>query len=251
MIKFNLFAFLSLALPCIMVSNISAQDASESNQQIIQEYEQWSAMRDDWANLGHFREANEHLEPVQQGSQRVVMMGNSITAGWSGNFPEFFEGKPYINRGISGQTTPQMLVRFRQDVVNLNPDVVVILAGTNDIAGNTGPSSLDMIAHNIYSMAEIAKANGIKVILSSVLPVYDYPWKPGLEPADKIISLNETIKSFSEENGIFYLDYFTAVVDEQNGMKDNLAYDGVHPTEEGYRVMSGLAEEAIRQVLKD
>jgi len=133
----------------------------------------------DWANLNVFKEANLKLSPPESHEDKVVFMGNSITIGWENALPEFFEGKKYINRGISGQTTPQMLIRFRQDVVKLQPRVVVILAGTNDIAGNTGPSTIKMIADNIFSMAEIAKANNIKVILSSVLPVYDYPWKKG------------------------------------------------------------------------
>ena len=163
----------------------------------------------DWANLGEFQEANGKIENPKPNENRVVFMGNSITIGWLHLRPEFFENKPYINRGISGQTTPQMLIRFRQDVVDLKPKAVVILAGTNDIAGNTGPSTLEMIADNIKSMAEIAHANGIKVIISSTLPAYDYPWKPGLEPANKIIELNEMIRNYADAKGHIYLDYFT------------------------------------------
>ena len=177
-------------------------------------------------------------------------MGNSITEGWGRMVPEFFEGKPYINRGISGQTTPQMLIRFRQDVVALQPKVVVILAGTNDIAGNTGPSTIEMIADNLMSMAEIAEANGIKVVISSVLPVYDYPWKPGLEPAMKIVELNQMLKKYCKQQGHVYLDYFKAVVDDRNGMKAEYADDGVHPTKAGYAVMGPLAEAAIARALK-
>ena len=148
----------------------------------------------DWANLARYKDDNTKLGLPKPGEKRVVFMGNSITEGWGNLNPDFFKGKPYVNRGISGQTTPQMLVRFRPDVINLKPAVVVILAGTNDIAGNTGPSTLEMIADNIYSMAEMAKANGIKVVICSVIPAFDYPWKPGLEPAEKIASLNEMLK---------------------------------------------------------
>src|SRR5204862_6276734 len=146
-------------------------------------------VRNDWANLERYRRANDSLPPPAPGEKRVVFMGNSITDGWARFFPQMFPGKPYVGRGIGGQTTPQMLVRFRQDVIALKPAVVVILAGTNDIAGNTGPSTLEMIEDNLASMAEVARANGIAVVLSSVLPVYDYPWKPGLEPAPKIMAL--------------------------------------------------------------
>ena len=158
-------------------------------------------------------------------------------------------GKPYVNRGISGQTTPQMLVRFRADVIGLKPAVVVILAGTNDIAGNTGPSTIEMIMDNIVSMTELAQANGIKVVLSSVLPVFDYPWKPGLNPAEKIAALNKFIKNYADKNGIVYLDYYSSMVDERKGLKDEYTSDGVHPNEAGYKVMEPLAEEAIEKVL--
>ncbi|MGB3152042.1 MAG: SGNH/GDSL hydrolase family protein, partial [Maribacter sp.] len=156
---------------------------------------------------------------------------------------------PYINRGISGQTTPQMLLRFRQDVIDLKPEIVVILAGTNDIAGNTGPSTLEMISDNIKGMAELAHANGIKVILSSTLPAYDYPWKPGMEPADKIIALNKMIKTYAEANNHIYLDYFSAMVDDRNGLPKKYAEDEVHPTTEGYKVMEPLVEQAISKAL--
>ena len=203
----------------------------------------------DWPNLNQFQEANAKLAAPAADEDRVVFMGNSITIGWLNNRPEFFEGKPYINRGISGQTTPQMLIRFRQDVVDLKPKVVVILAGTNDIAGNTGPSTLEMIADNIKSMAEIAHANGIKVVLSSTLPAYDYPWKPGLKPAPKIMALNKMIKSYAEEKGHIYLDYFSTMADKRNGLPKKFANDEVHPTVEGYKVMEPLVEEAIAEAL--
>jgi lysophospholipase L1-like esterase len=155
-----------------------------------------------------------------------------------------------VGRGISGQTTPQMLVRFRQDVVALQPKVVVILAGTNDIAGNTGPSTIEMIEDNMASMAEIAKANHIRVVLSSVLPVYDYPWRPGLEPAGKIVALNAWLRSYAAAHGATYLDYHSAMADERQGLKAALTYDGVHPNEAGYRVMASLAEPAIEAALR-
>ena len=203
----------------------------------------------DWADLNRFKEANSTIPELQDNEDRIVFMGNSITIGWLNKRPEFFEGKPYINRGISGQTTPQMLIRFRQDVINLNPKVVTILAGTNDIAGNTGPSTLEMIMDNIKGMAELAHANGIKVILSSTLPAYDYPWKPGLEPSGKIIALNKMIKEYADANGHIYLDYFSAMVDERNGLPKKYAEDEVHPTVEGYKVMEPLVEAAITNAL--
>lgn len=203
----------------------------------------------DWPNLAQFQEANAALEAPADDEDRVVFMGNSITIGWINSRPEFFEGKPWINRGIGGQTTPQMLVRFRQDVIDLKPKVVLILAGTNDIAGNTGPSTLDMIMDNIKGMAEMAHANNIKVILSTTLPAYDYPWKPGLEPAPKIIALNKMIRTYCDDMGHIYLDYFSAMADERDGLPKKYANDEVHPTKEGYAVMEPLAENAIAKAL--
>lgn len=208
-----------------------------------------SAQETDWPALKHFREANAQLPDPGPEENRVVFMGNSITIGWLNSMPSFFEGKPYINRGISGQTTPQMLLRFRQDVIDLQPKVVVILAGTNDIAGNTGPSSLEMIMDNIKSMSELARANDIKVVLSSVLPAYDYPWRPGLEPHKKIPALNQMIRDYAKQQGIIYLDYFSALDNGKNGMDKQLAEDGVHPTQKGYQLMAPLAEEAISKAL--
>ena len=204
----------------------------------------------DWPNLNRFRADNALLGTPDKGDKRVVFLGNSITQGWKETHPTFFSENPYVNRGISGQTTPQMLVRFRQDVIALQPKVVVILAGTNDIAGNTGSSTLEMIEDNLASMAELANANGIRVVLSSVLPAYDYPWKPGLEPAEKIVTLNAWIKSYCERKGFIYLDYFTPMADERHGLKAELTYDGVHCTAKGYDVMEPLAKEAIKQALK-
>jgi lysophospholipase L1-like esterase len=200
--------------------------------------------------LQRYREANATLGAPAPGESRVVFYGNSITEGWARHFDAMFPNKPYIGRGISGQTTPQLLVRFRQDVVALKPRAVVILAGTNDIAGNTGPSTVEMIQDNLASMADIARANGIRVILSSVLPVYDYLWRPGLEPAPKIVALNRWLADYALRNGHVYLDYHSAMADHRQGMRADLTYDGVHPTEAGYRVMAPLAERAIIAALR-
>ena len=206
-------------------------------------------LRNDWADLARYRAANDSLGAPKAGEARVVFMGNSITDSWARLFAEQFPGKPYIGRGISGQTTPQMLVRFRQDVVALRPAVVVILAGTNDIAGNTGPSTLEMIEDNIRSMTEIARANRIAVVLASVLPVFDYPWKPGLEPAAKIVALNRWLRAYSDSVGAVYLDYHGAMADQRQGLRADLTRDGVHPNVAGYRVMAPLAEAAIQRAL--
>lgn len=203
----------------------------------------------DWPNLARYQKANAELGPPKAGERRVVFMGNSITEAWAPYFAQEFAGKPYVGRGISGQTTPQMLVRFRQDVVALEPAVVVILAGTNDIAGNTGPSTLEMIEDNIASMSEIARANGIRVVLASVLPVWDYPWKRGLEPAEKIVALNAWIKQYAQRAGAVYADFHSAMSDDKHGMKDGLARDGVHPTAAGYAIMAPIVEAAIDSVL--
>jgi lysophospholipase L1-like esterase len=176
-------------------------------------------------------------------------MGDSITEGWSAIMPSFFSGKPYVNRGISGQTTPQMLVRFRADVIDLKPAVVLILAGTNDIAGNTGPIELTEIAGNIASMAELARANGIKVVICAVLPAADYSWRPGLSPDQKIPALNMLLQNYAKQEGFFYLDYFAEMTDGKNGLRPNLGSDGAHPNKAGYNIMGPLAEQAIQDVI--
>ena len=203
----------------------------------------------DWPNLNKYQNQNTLLGSPIAGQNRIVFMGDSITEFWAFTSPEFFAGKPYIDRGISGQTTPQMLIRFRADVIALKPTVVLIMAGVNDIAENTGPSTLEMITDNIFSMAELAKANHIKLILCSVLPAYDFPWKPGLEPAEKIVSLNKSIKEYADAHKIMYLDYYSAMVNEQKGLKAIYSEDGVHPNKAGYEVMNPLAEKAISKIL--
>lgn len=209
-------------------------------------------LRNDWPNLQKFVKANAEVPPPAPGEDRVVFMGNSIFEGWQRYFATMFPGKPYIDRAIGGQTTPQMLVRFHQDVVALKPKVVVILAGTNDIAGNTGPATLEMIENNLAAMSEIAKANGIRVVLASVLPVYVYPWRPSVEhPAQTIVALNTWMKDYAQKNGLVYLNYHSAMADEKLGMRSDLASDGVHPNEAGYRIMAPLTEAAIREALKE
>ena len=218
--------------------------------QRTQEQEEIDRLRNDWANLARYRRDNAALPSVPPGERRVVFMGNSITEGWAPLFPSLFPGKPYIGRGISGQTTPQMLVRFRQDVIALKPAVVVIHAGTNDIAGNSGPATLEMIEDNLMSMVELARANGIAVVLASVLPAYDYPWKRGLEPAPKIVALNAWMRAYAARHGLVYLDYHSAMADARQGLERELSEDGVHPNEAGYRVMAPLAEKAIAEALR-
>lgn len=205
----------------------------------------------DWPDLNRFRKQNDSLGVPAEGEQRVVFMGNSITEGWPNKDPEFFKNPNYVNRGIGGQTTPQMLLRFRADVIDLQPKVVVILAGTNDIAGNTGPMTLEEIRDNIISMSELAKSNGIEVVISSVLPALDYVWRPGLEPNIKIPKLNSMLKNYAENNDLIYLDYFNAMADDKNGLPKELAEDGVHPTIEGYAIMKPLVEKAIASALKN
>jgi lysophospholipase L1-like esterase len=206
-------------------------------------------LRSDWAGLRRYRAANDSIGAPAAGEQRVVFYGNSITDSWARWFPAMFPGRPYVGRGISGQTTPQMLVRFHQDVVGLHPAAVVILAGTNDIAGNTGPSTLEMIEDNLSAMTELAQAHGIRVVLASVLPVFDYPWKRGLEPAPKIIALNAWMQRYAAAVGATYLDYHSAMADARGGLPASLSADGVHPNEAGYRVMAPLAEAAIARAL--
>ncbi len=211
----------------------------------------------DWPNLGRYQAENMRLQPPQPGSPRVVFMGDSITEGWmnhgtgaSPQNPGFFPGKPWLDRGISGQTTPQMLLRFRQDVIDLKPSVVVIFAGTNDIAGNTGPITPEQTEGNIKSMAELAKANGIKVVLCSILPAYEFKWRPGRDPAPKIVAINRWIESYAEAQHYPYVDFHKAMADQRGGLPENLSHDGVHPTAAGYAIMNPLVEAGIQQALK-
>ena len=214
--------------------------------------------RNDWPNLARYNEDNKKIVPPAKGEQRVVFMGDSITDSWRDPiYGGFFPGKPYIDRGISGQTTPQMLIRFRPDVIALKPRVVVILAGTNDLAGNTGPTTLEAIEDNFRSMSELATANGIHVVLASVLPVSDYELHDGKpitqtvrRPPEKIIALNRWLQKFAKAHHHVYLDYFSAMVDDKGFLKDALSDDGLHPNAQGYAVMAPLAEAAIAASLK-
>lgn len=241
----------AILLLCIVCGGFPAyaQENGKEAQKTEQQKAEETRIKMDWPNLHRFRDENAKLGLPAVGESRVVFMGNSITEGWSRMDPDFFKGRPYINRGISGQTTPQMLIRFKQDVVHLEPKVVVINAGINDIAGNTGISTQEMIEDNLSSMCEIARANGITVILASVLPAYDFPWRKGLEPAEKVVALNKWIKEYAGKNGHIYLDYFTPMADERHGLKAELTYDGVHPNLAGYKVMEPLVDKAIAKVL--
>jgi len=204
----------------------------------------------DFAWLARYKEADVKLGAPAPGESRVVFMGDSITEGWHFDAPGgVFASKPYINRGISGQTTPQMVLRFHQDVIALQPKVVVILAGTNDIAGNTGPMTLEQTEDNIAAMAEMATANKIEVVLCSILPAFDYPWQPGLTPAPKIDTLNAWIKDYAAKNRHVYVDYHSAMKDEHDGLPANLSKDGVHPLPAGYEIMAPLVEAGIAKAL--
>ena len=196
--------------------------------------------------------ANRALPPPTPGRPRVVLLGNSITEGWPGADPAFFASQTYeyVGRGIGGQTTPQLLVRFRQDVLDLHPAAVAILAGINDIAQNTGPYEPEATLNNIKSMTELAQAHGIRVVLCSVLPAYDFPWRPGLEPAPKVLALNQQLKAYAAQQHATYLDYHSAMADNRQGLPPELAKDGVHPTLAGYRLMEPLLAKAVAEALR-
>lgn len=206
------------------------------------------SFHNDWPNIRKYQDENSKLPPPAPGENRIVFMGNSITEFWKVNDPGYFT--TYINRGISGQTTPQMLVRFREDVINLKPAVVVILAGINDIAQNTGPIKLEDTFGNIISMVQLARAENIKVVMSSVLPANHFPWRPAITPTEKVIALNKMLKDYADANHIVYLDYYSAMVDDQKGLPSTLSGDGVHPNLAGYKVMEPLAEQSISEALK-
>lgn len=207
-------------------------------------------LKTDWANLKKYAGENRRLNPPAKNEKRVVFMGDSITEFWKYTDSSFFGDNHYINRGISGQTTPQMLVRFRPDVIELKPAVVVILAGINDIAGNTGPITLETVFGNIVSMAQLARSNNIRVVLCSVLPASDFPWRPGLQPAEKVRRLNDMIKSWCEKEQVVYVDYYSKMVNDQNGLDKKYGDDGVHPNLAGYRVMEPLVQQGIKKALK-
>jgi lysophospholipase L1-like esterase len=261
---------IALSTVLLLAAGISAQEAGAKNETAVKptndcvnptslekRLEEMDRHLKDWPELARYQEANSKLAPSPKDEERVVFMGDSITDSWSNpQFGGFFPGKSYVNRGISGQTTPQMLIRFRPDVIALQPRAVVILAGTNDIAGNTGPMTLEETEGNLASMAELAHAHGIRVVLSSVMPVSDLTGadgkkiiQTGKRPPGKILAVNEWIKKFSAADGDVYLDYFSAVVDENGRFKAELTYDGLHPNTKGYAVMAPLAEKAIHEAL--
>jgi lysophospholipase L1-like esterase len=213
-------------------------------------YSQHEIPNGDWPNLQRYAVENSRLISDQPDTKRVILMGDSITEFWKPNDENFFVRTGYINRGISGQTTPQMLLRFRQDVIELKAEVVVILAGINDIAENTGPITLDRIMGNIISMAELAKANKIKVVLCSVLPADKFWWNAKIFPADKVIALNAMIKEYANRNNVTYLDYYSPMVNGQKGMDNKWADDCVHPNAAGYKLMEPLLEKAVAQTLR-
>ena len=204
----------------------------------------------DWPNLSRYQYENRSVGIPEKGKQRVVFMGDSITEEWSNLYADYFDTEGYINRGIGGQTTPQMLIRFKPDVIDLEPDIVVILAGTNDIAGNTGPSNVKMITDNIFSMAELARAHQIKVVLSSILPVFEYEWAKEIKDVPATIdSVNDELKKYVNDHGLVYLDYFSSMVDERKGLNKDYTYDGVHPNQDGYILMSSLAQKVLSRLL--
>jgi lysophospholipase L1-like esterase len=202
----------------------------------------------DWAQLGHYKAENAALAAPAAGKKRVVFYGDSITANWAGH-NIFFPGKPYVGRGISGQTSAQMVVRFHQDVVDLRPAVVVILAGTNDVAENTGPMTTEMTLDNFRAMVEMARANKIKVVICSIPPAGDFPWRKGLEPAEKIRALNGRLETWAKSEGLVWVDYYSALADAGGAMKPGVSLDGVHPNAAGYAIMAPLAEGGIAKAL--
>jgi lysophospholipase L1-like esterase len=250
--KVNTIAVKRLMLAVVLcVSAFGQAPPGSRAAQRLEEYRQSKAatLRDDFGELARYRAANASLKPAAPDEKRVVFFGDSITDMW--NLAEYFPGKPYINRGIGGQTTPQMLLRFRQDVIALEPKVVVILAGTNDIAGNTGPMSLEDIEANYASLAELAKADSVHVVFASILPVHNYTSESqdlfAQRSPQKIVELNRWLKSYSTEHGDIYLDYFSPMVDEKGLLKRDLAEDGLHPNKAGYSMMARLVVAAIEK----
>ena len=240
------------------VSSMAAQPSADPCADAKTKLTQAETRLKDWPQLARYREANGKVAAPAKNEARVVFMGDSITDSWQNpKFGGFFPGKPYVDRGISGQTTPQMLIRFRPDVIALRPRVVVILAGTNDLAGNTGPMSLETIEDNLISMADLARANSIKVVFASVLPVSDYDQRDGKpiirttqRPPEKIKALNEWMKAYAVNNKLIYLDYHSAMIDDKGFLRDELSEDGLHPNAKGYEIMAPLAEAAIARALK-
>lgn len=228
---------------------IKAQKNAENFIRLQKYYD--SLFHNDWAWISKYKDANARLPAPLPGEKRVVFMGNSITENWYNIDSSFFKKNNYIGRGIGGQVSSQMLVRFREDVINLKPLVVVIEAGTNDIAENQGPISLENVFGNIVSMVELARVNGITPVIGSVLPATDFPWHHGLKPAQKIIQLNAMLKRYAKKNHIIYVDYWSAMVNDGDGLKATLSLDGfVHPNLAGYKVMEPIVQAAINKAIK-
>ncbi|TCD07126.1 acylhydrolase [Pedobacter frigidisoli] len=206
---------------------------------------------DDWAALTKYKKENELLGLPKRGEKRIVFLGSSIFEFWKQKDPDFFKDRPYIDRGISGQISPQLLIRFRQDVINLKPKVVIILAGSNDISGNTGHVTIEKIMDNIKSMAELARLHHIKVILCKYLPINKYPWVEIVDPAEKIIALNNEIEAYAKQRNFTILDYWTPLVDDAKGQRKDLTVDGVHPNLAGYKIMEVVTEMAIKKSLRN
>ena len=204
----------------------------------------------DWANLGRYREANAQLGPPARGENRVVVIGASIMENWGHSREQFFPGNPYVNRGISGQTSAQVLLRFRQDVIQLKPKVVLINVGVNDIAQDQGPDPLRALEDNYASMVDLARANGIRVVLSSLTPAREIPWRREIDAGPSIQAVNAWLKDYAAGHGIVYVDFFSALAEPDRSFRANLTSDGVHPTAAGYAVMAPLAQEAVEKALR-
>lgn len=258
--KFMKRTFISILPVLIFCAAAFSQTMTEKSSDCREEKNRigrYEKQLSDWAQLERYRAANLAIQPPAKNENRVIFMGDSITDGW--NLAQYFPDKSYLNRGISGQTTPQMLVRFRADVIDLKPKVVVILAGTNDIAGNTGTMTLEDTTRNLVSMVELARANHIKVILSSVMPVNDrVKNKDGVliiqtknRPNEKITAMNDWIRKYAAHNNLIYLDYYSAMADAQGSLKDGISYDGLHPNADGYKIMQILAKATIANALKN
>ena len=245
-----LFTLILTLAAAVLAQQATTPPAPDSPEALKRRLDQMDRRLQDWPLLSRYSEANSKLAPPANKEKRVVFLGDSITDGWK--LAEYFPGKPYVNRGISGQTTPQMLIRFRPDVIALKPKVVVILAGTNDIAGNTGPMTLEMIQNNYASIAELANANRIRVVFASILPVHDYgPRKmTDRRSPDQIRALNEWLKKYCADNRHIYLDYYSHMLDDKGMLRAELANDGLHPNVDGYKIMAPLAEAAIQQALQ-
>ncbi len=243
----------------MFAANAKAQAAADDCAETKMQLTRAQTRLNDWPALARYHDANTKLAPAARNEARVVFMGDSITDSWDDpKYGGFFPGKPYVDRGISGQTTPQMLVRFRADVIALHPQVVVILAGTNDLAGNTGPMTLEAIEDNLVSMVDLAKANHIRVVLSSVLPISDYESRDGKpiirttqRPPEKIKALNEWMRNYVAQNKLTYLDYYSAMIDDKGFLREEVSEDGLHPNAKGYAIMAPLAEAAIAKALKN